>query len=323
MNKNKYILGFDGGGSKTKVIIFNQDGMPLVESKVPGTNLYVYKEKSVKLIINTIIELSKKINIHYSEISAFGFGLAGVSDLSTRDLLLRELDRMKIGDRSLILSDTEAAYQLLCPKGHGVLISIGTGIICMGRNEKGQTIKVAGKGYDNGDIGSGYWIGKKAINYILLNQSVLLVDKEIHSIFKIIKNKLDIVDIKSLDECFENCGDLVYKTASLAKEMINLAQDGNDVALAIIQEATRNVADYIVYLIDEIKYDKRNLAISGHGSIIKNDFYRRLLNDALRFDFQNLHWIFSDIPISVMSGILSAKCIGINVSINDVVKYRN
>ena len=42
---------------------------------------------------------------------------------------------MKIGDKSLILSDTESAYQLLCPKGHGVLVSIGTGIVCMGRNE--------------------------------------------------------------------------------------------------------------------------------------------------------------------------------------------
>ena len=52
------------------------------------------------------------------------------------------------------------------------VVSVGTGIVCMGRNEEGTSIKVAGKGYDKGDIGSGFLIGKKIIKYILLNQSI-------------------------------------------------------------------------------------------------------------------------------------------------------
>ena len=320
MKNNKYIIGIDGGGTTTEGIIFTSYGKPLAKLIVEGTNLYVYKENAVKSIINLVDKLSKKIDIDYSDISALGFGLSGVSDLSIRDLLLRELDRLGVGDRSLVISDVESAYQLLCPKGHGILISVGTGIVCMGKNEKGKSIKVAGKGYDKGDVGSGYWIGKKIINYILLNQSVLSIDHDMQEIFNLVQKMLNISDINLLNEIFKNEGDVVYKTASLAKGIIELASSGNDVALAIIQEATTNVAEYIIYLIDEIEYEKNNIMISAHGSIIKNDFYRKLLNDALQFDLNNIHWVLSDISTAYIPGILSAKCRDIKISVNDVVK---
>ena len=323
MNTNNYIIGVDGGGTSTEGVLFRSDGKPLAKLVVEGTNLYVYKEKAIKTILNLINELLKLCNIDYSDISALGFGLAGVSDLSMRDLLLRELDKLGIGNKSLVISDIETAYQLLCPKGYGLLVSVGTGVVCMGRNQMGQSIKVAGKGYDRGDIGSGYWIGKKIINYILLNQSSLLADNDMREIFSVIKNTLNISTINSLDSIFNDDGDIVNKTASIAKDVIKLAESGNDVALAVLQEGTTSVAEYILYLIDEIKYEKNDIMIAGHGSIIKNKFYRKLLNDALQFDLNNIRWVFSDLSTSYISGIISANCRNIRVSINDVVKYIN
>ena len=323
MNTNKYIIGVDGGGTSTEGVLFCSDGKPLAKLVVEGTNLYVYKEKAIKTILNLINELLKLCNIDYSDISALGFGLAGVSDLSMRDLLLRELDKLGIGNKSLVISDIETAYQLLCPKGYGLLVSVGTGVVCMGRNQMGQSIKVAGKGYDKGDIGSGYWIGKKIINYILLNQSSLLADNDMKEIFSVIKNTLNISTINSLDSIFNDDSDIVNKTASIAKDVIKLAESGNDVALAVLQEGTTSVGEYILYLIDEIKYEKNDIMIAGHGSIIKNKFYRKLLNDALQFDLNNIRWVFSDLSTSYISGIISANCRNIRVSINDVVKYIN
>ena len=323
MNKDIYILGIDGGGSSTEGIIFNQNGKPLVKLKTNGTNLYVYKQKAVKSIAELIINLSRKIDVDFSQISAFGLGLAGISDLRSRDLLLNELDKMNISSRSIVLSDTESAYQLLCPTGQGILLSIGTGIVCLGRNKTGKTFKIAGKGYDQGDIGSGYWIGKKAINKILLNQEILSIDNEMKEIFDCIRKKLQINDINLLERSFNKEGDIVYKTASLAKDIIYLASKGNDVALSIIQEGTRYVSEYIIYLINEMDYDKNKVIIAGHGSIIKNNFYRKLLNDSLQFDIGKLHWIFSDISCAYSSGIISAKCRKINISINQILKYLN
>ena len=323
MNNSTYIIGIDGGGSSTEGIIFNSNGKPLAKSIIEGTNLYVYKEEAVKSILKLIDKLTQKIKINYVDITAIGLGMSGVSDLSIRDLLLRELDKIGVGDKSLVISDIETAYQLLCPKGHGILISIGTGIVCMGRNEKGKSIKVAGKGFDKGDIGSGYWIGKKIINYILLNQSILSIDDDMNEVFDMVKKKLNVPTIDLLNSAFENEGDIVYKTASLAEEVIQLASSGNDIALAVLQEATTNVSDYIIYLIDEIEYEKNNIIISAHGSVIKNNFYRNLLNDALQFELSNIHWVLSDISTAYIAGIISAKCRNIEITINDVIQNIN
>ena len=46
----------------------------------------------------------------------------------------------------------------------------------------------------------------------------------------------------------------VYKIALLSKDIIDLAERGNDVALSIIQEATRNIGDYIINLLDKLTY---------------------------------------------------------------------
>ena len=107
MKNNKYILGIDGGGSNTRGVIFNQKGQILVELKAKGSNLYVYKENGVKTIIDLVKKLAKKANIDISEISALGFGLSGISDIHSRELLLKELDKLNLSKNSLILSDTE------------------------------------------------------------------------------------------------------------------------------------------------------------------------------------------------------------------------
>ena len=58
--------------------------------------------------------------------------------------------------------------------------------------------------------------------------------------------------------------------------------------------------------------------------IIKNDFYRKSLNDALQFDIKDLHWIFSDISCAYSAGIIAANCKNIDISTcsNFLAKHR-
>ena len=323
MNDNTYILGIDGGGTSTRGVIFNNEGKLLVELNDSGSNLYVYKENGVKIIINMVKNLAKKINIDFSDISALGFGLSGISDIHSRELLLKELDKNKLSKNSLILSDTEAAYQLLCPTGQGLLLSIGTGIVCLAKDKNGKIIKIAGNGFDKGDIGSGYWIGKKIINKILFNQELLMVNDDIIEIHDCIKDKLEIENINLIEEACSNETELVYKTASVSKDIINLANNGNDIALSVLQEGTRHIGDYIIHLVDEMNFNKKNIIIAGNGSIIKNDFYRSLITDSLKFDFDNINWVFSDIPCSFSAGVLAAQGKNINISLNKIIQYKN
>ena len=92
-----------------------------------------------------------------------------IYELSIEDLM--KLDNIKLSQRTIIMNDAEAAFNLCCPGDFGILVTVGTGIICMSRNSEGKSIRQAGQGHDQGDIGSGYWIGKQVLNNLILNES--------------------------------------------------------------------------------------------------------------------------------------------------------
>ena len=318
MNNEDYILGIDGGGTNTKVCLFNSDGKTILELSGNGTNLSIYKELAINRLICLINEVSNKSKISLTEISAFGFGLSGVSDKNQRELLLKELDRLNISSDSIILSDAEVAFNLLCPIGTGLLVSIGTGIICLGRKSSGETYKVAGEGYEK-DVGSGFWIGKQAIDRIILNIGLINIDRDINQLYELIMRTYKLNNIDNLNTVFED-QDAVSQIASIAKEIIKMAKEGNDLALSIIQEATRNVGEYILSILEKLNISNEDLIFSGHGSILKNSFFRKLLNQSLEFDVKKIHWVLSDVSPAYSAGILAAASKNINISIEKIVK---
>ena len=319
MKKTSLIIGIDGGGSYTTGCLFTVAGDTLKEIRIEGTNLSVYKEVAISRLTNLLEQLTKKNGLSLDDIAAIGFGLSGVSDLNQRELLLKELDKLDISKKSLILSDAEIAFNLLCPVGVGVLVCVGTGTICLARNADGKTYKIAGEGYKK-DIGSGYWIGKQAIDRILINNGLISIDPDLNKIYNIVLEKFNISDLNDLSNVILDENRSIYMIASLSEDIITFASNGNDIALSIIQEGTRNVGDYIINLLDKLKYSSRDLIISGHGSVLKNSFYRKLLNQSLEFEIDNLQWLLSNITPAYSAGIMAAAARNINVSIENIVK---
>ena len=65
------------------------------------------------------------------------------------------------------------------------------------------------------------------------------------------------------------------------------------------------------------------LVFVRNGSIIKNTFYRSLIVDSLKFDFNNINWIFSDICCSISSGLLAAQGKNIDISFENIIQSKN
>lgn len=325
MKKSELIIGIDGGGTKTSCILFDNEGNIIDRIIKEGSNLYVFKENGVNILLSAINKILKKNKLNIDDINAYGIAVAGISDQNQKDLLLKELDRIKITSKTILLSDVEAAYRILCPKQQGLLVNIGTGIICFAKDDNGKIIKEAGNGFDKGDIGSGYWLGKELFYRLILNEALVFEDDDLKQIFDASIDKFNVKNFREMYQLIEQGDDIFCQLSSLGQDAIDLAMKGNDVALSIVQEGTRYVADYILNICERL--DMINLSeiiIAINGNVIKNNFYRKMLNEALQFDFKKIHWVSSDIDSAIGAGILASNYKGIDISLKTIIrKHKN
>ena len=322
MNKPSdfYIIGIDGGASTTRGILFTADGLTLARAFEKGSNLAIYGEMAVDRMQTIILKLCKEAKINPADINAIGFGVAGASNQDGRDLVYRRLEYLNIARQTIIINDAEAAYEINCPGDFGILVTVGTGIICIYRDHNGKTIRKAGKGHDLGDIGSGYWIGKQAIYNLAINETSVIGDEDLE---EIMEGLLQYINEDNFQAALEHLSDnieSVFEIANFAEFIIQIAQKGNEIALSVIQEATHALANYIISLTDEIEYTEKHIVLAGNGSVIRNDFFRQSLNDELLFNFTDIKWTFSSISSAYGAGILAARLQNVEIKISDLIK---
>ncbi len=315
-----YIIGIDGGASKTRGILFTQSGDTITTAFEKGSNLTIFGETAANRLHKVINALCNNANIPLDLVDAIGLGLAGASDKNGRDLVFKMLDGLKLSQRALIANDAEAAYEVNCPGDFGILITVGTGVICLARNENGETVRTAGKGHEQGDMGSGYWIGKQALLNISLNETSVIGDSELEEIMEAF---LDYVEEDHFETALENVYDnmdSISIIAGFAESVILLAENGNEIMLSVLQEAAHAVAGYITALAEELKYNENHIVLAGNGSVIQNELFRKSLNDDLRFDFPEIKWTFSTISPAYGAGMLAAKVQGVDVKVSNILK---
>ena len=315
-----YIIGVDGGASKTRGILFTSEGETIASIIEKGSNISVNGEVAATRINDVINNLCSAADIPLEYVDAIGLGLAGSSSQDGRDMVFGMLDNIKLSQRTIIMNDDEAAFILGCPGDFGILVTVGTGVNCMSRNTEGKTIRMAGKGHDQGDMGSGYWIGRQALLNLTLNETSVLGDKDLEDIMSVFLKHVDEEEYQTAMENLNENVDAVSIIAGITEAIIGLAEKGNEVALSVLQEATHAVSGYIITLTDELDYSENHIVLSGNGSVIRNDFFRNSLNDELRFNFPDIKWTFSSISPAYGAGILAAKIYDVHVKVSDIVK---
>ena len=94
-NYQNIFIGIDGGATKTKGVLFDISGSTLSSLTIRGSNLNIYKEAAAQRICNLIKSLIETSDIDLESINCIGLGIAGSSDKDGRDILFKELDRIK------------------------------------------------------------------------------------------------------------------------------------------------------------------------------------------------------------------------------------
>lgn len=152
------ILGIDGGASKTVALVAHaHTGEILGRGRSRGSNFHAHD--------NTVAfaELESAISRAFADAGmprqramAVCAGLAGVSRPEDEAMVAAWVKQRGIGNRLLIANDGWLVIAAGTPHGHGIGVICGTGSIAVGRDATGQMRRAGGWGYLFGDEGSGH-----------------------------------------------------------------------------------------------------------------------------------------------------------------------
>ena len=154
----KYLIGVDGGGSGTRILVTDLNKQVLAQARGAPSALGQGVHNAWPAIMTTI---DKCMPAFDPEDCAIGIGISGANNSSWKELFIS----LNPGFPFLkVESDAMTTLRGAHMGSAGCVIAIGTGTVGMAIFPSGEVRTVAGWGFPSGDEGSGSWLGLQAIN---------------------------------------------------------------------------------------------------------------------------------------------------------------
>jgi N-acetylglucosamine kinase-like BadF-type ATPase len=268
----KYVIGVDGGGTKTEASAYDLDGKIMLTSIKGFGNLLNNKEIALDNILSAIKEIIDEFGV--SELSCIYLGIAG-SEVGENKKIISDKIKNELKVDSVVMNDAEIALKAMLKGKDGILTIAGTGSIAFGIN-KNVTSRCGGWGSLLGDEGSGYRISIDAIKRMIFEEEHSIAQSELT------KKIMDRLEIKSVDEITK----FVYSStkddiASLAPIVARLGEAGDEIASEILINEGVELAKTVENLYKKLKFKSCSIALVG-GVIRKAKVVRKAFEDYLK-----------------------------------------
>lgn len=266
-NLHNLYLGVDGGGTKTHVVIMDEEQRVAGEGDAGASNpLRVGIETTVSNIIKAINFACDAGNRSRGDITAATLGLAGVRRSDLRERIREGVYRQLHIKNIEVVTDAEIALYGATLGKAGLVVIAGTGSVCIGQNDAGEKVSAGGWGPLAGDEGGGAGIARSAL----------------HAIAKAsdgrgAKTALSDVAIEYFRAAhIEDLTVAIYapqvdnqRIAGFARYVVETAQNGDKVAQNVIYEAGKELGLAARAVITKLKLQKEKFPIAYVGSIFK------------------------------------------------------
>ncbi len=167
-----YVLGFDGGGTKTDVIAIDLQGKELFAASGQASNP---KSEVFEVALDHLIQLLERFyeDRRFAPDRCRGvcLGIAGMYEAEEKQ---KAAERINEFFREWahcppvqFTNDAEIALMAALGQTYGIVVIAGTGSIVYGVTPDGQSFRVGGWGHLLGDKGSGYDIGLHALQAVM------------------------------------------------------------------------------------------------------------------------------------------------------------
>jgi len=161
---NGIFVGVNVGGTRTTAVVGTATEV-LAKASGPGAAV---RPGRALTSANTIADVARKALASAGELTAEALvvGAAGAGRDLEKNELLAALKNEQIAERIQVTTDIEIALIAAFPNKPGIVLNAGTGSIALARDPSGKTHRAGGYGWQMGDEGSGYGIGRAAMGAV-------------------------------------------------------------------------------------------------------------------------------------------------------------
>lgn len=254
-----YYLGIDGGGTKTKAIVIDENNKIIFTGLSEASALdSVGLDKSLKAINNALKGLDKKIKFK----SVF-IGLGGIQSDDDGLLYINHKLKIKGVDKNTAFYAKNDSYNALASSlvfDEGIALISGTGMNCFGVDKDGNYHFAGGLGYREGDLGSAYSLG-----FLGMKSLARAIDGRIEytPYHKELAEKMNIKDSVDIKNFFVKAVNMRTEIAQLALITSKHALDGNIYAKEISELAASELVLCVKAVLSKINLTTKNLTIIG------------------------------------------------------------
>jgi glucosamine kinase len=161
------VLGVDGGGSKTRVVVADEHGAQLGEVVGPASGVKPGQaEASAEVIAAAVRDALASCEMTHVVPKVLYVGVAGVAREQEREALWQALMGRELAEETVVHPDFSIALDDAFGEGPGILLISGTGSVAFGRGPSGTIARCGGWGAICGDEGSGAWVGRRALSVV-------------------------------------------------------------------------------------------------------------------------------------------------------------
>jgi N-acetylglucosamine kinase-like BadF-type ATPase len=294
MKANRYVIGMDGGGTKTAAIIATLDGTIVAEHVAGPSNFQIIGvEIAAQTIFSLIRECCRTANCAPSQVKAVTLGLTGAGRAADQKRMADGLKKYSLTqgvklNTVTVESDARIALEGAFKGEPGIILIAGTGSIAFGKDAKGVVHRVGGWGRILGDEGSGFFIGRAGLAAVTRfidgrgNKTMLT---------KLVAEKFQLRDqTEIITAVYKNNFDV----AAVAPLVLDAAAKNDQVSLLIIEQAAAELTEHIRALAAAVhpasrRKVKAKIPVSFIGGLIANEtLLLQMLKEQLRAELPHI-----------------------------------
>ncbi len=314
------LLVVDAGATRTRAMVVSPDGCIRGEGRAGPANAFaVGDELALTHLLLSVRRALVSAKSRGKEISAAVIGSASVdTDGSGRAPVEGALRRRLSRARVRVVADSLIALEGALLGEGGVAIVSGTGSVVLGRNARGEMVKIGGWGPLIGDEGSAQWLGRQALRAAAQAcdgtgpATALLANLRRH--FRL--------------RSFARIVDAVYQhrfgpaeLGALAPLVARAAQRGDGVALEIFRRAGQALATQAARAAKRL--GMKQARVSYQGSVFRAG---RILLDPLRKSLERLApratLVEPALPPIGGAFLLALRCLKVEASSEALAAFR-